>query len=199
MSNKTDNRSASEKIRDLEQGVISLFQTMDNLVRDVMTIKDILKVLDNKVNSIVKAASSEQPINDDVIRKIMIENNVEEMSNRVKNWVAQGFMSAAEQITDNSFVVLREIADDGTIVNPRYQFVYSQLKATNPLVCEKILGLKVGETTQVQEGQYRLQVAEVYDITKAETPQPAAEAAPAEAAPAPAQEAPQADQPAAQQ
>lgn len=177
-----DNRSASQKITDLENAMVSAYQTMDNMARDLTTIKDALKLLGNKVDSIVKASASGEPLSDEVISKIMIQNNCEELAQKVKVMNAQGILAPQEQVADDSFIVGSELNDSGETVNPRLQFA---LFALQPELREKFKGAKSGDVLNLQEGKLKFKVAEIYQIQQpkpAEAPAPAE--TPAEAAPA---------------
>lgn len=192
MSNQkpADNRSASQKISDLENALMSLYQTADNMARDVMTLKEAIKLLGNKVDSIVKASSSGEAINDAVISRIMVENNCEELANKVKTMVAQGVLASQEQVAEDSFVVGEEVNEQGEIANPRLQFA---LYALQQDLRDKFIGAKAGDLLSLQEGKLKFRVSEVYQIQQpkaAEEPTEEATTAPAEATQeAPAQEA----------
>lgn len=176
-----DKRTASQRIDDLERGLMSLYQTADSMARDLMTIKEAIKLLGNKLDSVVKASRGGETLTDEVIARIMVENNVEELKEKVANLVNQGILVAAEEVAPSSFVVGRELAEDGSIQNPRMQFVVSAL---DPSVKDKFPGAKLGQVLVLQEGKWQFEVQEIYNIV---TPQlatePAAEAV-QEAAPA---------------
>lgn len=186
-----DTRSASQKIQDLEGAMISLYQTADNMARDLTTVKEAIKLLGNKVDAIVKASNSGQALSDDVISKIMIQNNCEELSQKVKVMVAQGILAAAEQVAEDSFVVGEEQNDLGETVNPRLQFA---VYAIQPELREKFIGGKVGDVLNLQEGKLKFKVAEIYKIQQPKQPEaapaPAAEAASEQTAAAPAESTP---------
>ncbi|NJO48294.1 MAG: hypothetical protein HC840_01100 [Leptolyngbyaceae cyanobacterium RM2_2_4] len=177
MSNQqADKRTASQRIDDMERGLMALYQTADNMARDLMTVKEAIKLLGNKLDSVVKASSRGEALTDEVIAKIMVENNVEELKEKVTNLVNQGVLVAAEEVGPNSFIVGRELADDGTVQNPRMQFVVSALQ---PEVRDKFPGAKAGQTLELQEGKWKFEVQEVYNI---QTPEQAAPQAQAEQA-----------------
>lgn len=172
----SDNRSATQRIQDLENAVMSLFNVNDNLARDVMTLKEAIKLLDNKVNSIVKASTAGEPLTDAVLTRIMVENNVAELAQKVTNMVSQGFLQAEDQVSENAFVVGSEHSEDGTVINPRLQFA---LKAVTPETQAKLLGMKVGDTLKNQEGKMNFKLLESYKIVIPQEAAPAAPAAPA--------------------
>lgn len=193
----TDNRTASQKIQDLENALISLYQTADNMARDLGVIKEAIKLLGNKVDSIVKASASGEAITDEVIGRIMVENNVEELANRVRNMVVQGVLAPQEQVGADSFIVGQELNDEGKVENPRLQFALGALK---PELQEKIKGARAGDTLTLEEGKLKFKVLESYQIQQPKAPEapaaapeaapatstaPAAEAAPAAQATAP--------------
>lgn len=168
---QADKRTASQRIDDMERGLMALYQTADSMARDMMTIKEAIKLLGNKLDSVVKASNNGEKLSDEVISRIMVENNMEELKEKVTNLVAQGVLVAAEEVGPNSFVVGRELADDGSVANPRMQFVVSALEES---VRSKFPGQKVGQTLELQEGKWKFEIQEVYSI---QTPQaPAVEA-----------------------
>lgn len=168
MSNQKQ-RSATDRLNDVEQGVMSIFQALDNMARDMMLIKDAIKLLGNKVDSVVKVAG----LSDDAISAGMIENNVAELKGKVDSLIEQGILAAQELIDLQSFIVVREVDDAGKVVNPRLQFT---VNAIAPEVSEKLVGAKVGALIDVKEGSLKVEVLEIYGI---QTPK-AAEAPAAE-------------------
>lgn len=173
----SDNRTATQKIADLENGVMSLFQVNQNLTRDVAMLKDALKLLDNKLNSMAKALNGGEQPTDEVLTRIMTQNNVEELAQKVSNMVNQGFLVKEEQISENSFVVGSELDATDALVNPRLQFA---LKAIAPNFQEKLLGSKPGDVLLLEEGKLRFKVLESYLIQEPKAPEaaPAAEEVP---------------------
>lgn len=184
-----DTRSASQKIGDLENAVMSLYQTVDNMARDLGTIKEALKLLGNKADSIVKASASGEPMSNDLIAKIMIQNNCEELAEKVKNMIAQGILTSQDQVGEDSFLVGSEENETGETVNPRLQF---GLYALQPELREKFVGAKVGDVLNLQEGKLKFKVLEVYQIQQPKAPEATAAAAAETAAPAADQSAPSA-------
>lgn len=167
MNNQTEKRTASQRIDDMERGLMGLHQTMGNMVRDLMTVKEAIKLLGNKLDSVVQASVRGETINDDVIAKIMVENNVQELKDKVSSLIDQGILVLSEEIEANSFVVGRELSEDGDVKNPRIQFVVSQLPEE---VKDKFPGSKVGQVLDLQEGKWKFEVQEVYKIQTPELP-----------------------------
>lgn len=167
-----DKRTATQRIEDLERALMSLYQTADNMARDLMTIKDAIKLLGNKLDAVVQA-SERGTVNNDVVAAIMVENNVSELKSKVDNLVAQGILAAEEAITDKSFVVGREVDSEGKVVNPRLQFTMGALP---PETSAKLVGGMPGQVITLQEDKLKFEVLETYAI---QTPK-ASEEAPAE-------------------
>jgi hypothetical protein len=165
----SDKRNASQRIEDLERALMSLFQTCDNMARDLTLVKDAVKILGNKVDAIAKAAG----ISDDTISAIMVENNVAELKGKVDTLVSSGVLVLTDTAGDSSFLVGSEINEEGTVVNPRLQFALSALQGE---LQEKLKGSKAGDVITLQEGKLKFQVQEVYNIQTPTT----SEEAPAE-------------------
>ena len=169
-----DKRTASQKLEDIEGGLINLYQTVDNMARDLMTAKEAIKLLGNKSDAICKAILNGEKPSDEVISRIMVENNVSELKEKVQKLVSDGVLEAAEEISPNSFVVGRELAEDGTIQNPRMQFVVSALGAE---IKDKFPGNKIGQVVNVQEGKWNFEIQEIYNIVTPPAPSEAADPA----------------------
>lgn len=164
-----DKRTASQKIDDLERGLMALYHTADNMARDMQTIKDAIKLLGNKLDSVVKASNNGEKLSDEVLARIMVENNIEELKEKVTNLVTQGILVAAEEVTAQSFIVGREMKEDGEVANPRMQFVVSAL---NPEIKDKFPGSKVGDTLVLQDGKWKFEILESYNIVTPAPPAP---------------------------
>lgn len=166
MEQKQDKRNASQKIEDLERALMNLYQTADNMARDMMTIKEAIKLLGNKLDAVVKATSSGQELNDEVLAKIMVQNNVEELASKVSDLVNKGVLKSSTEVTPTSFVVGRELSEDGTVQNPRMQFVVSGLQGE---VRDKFPGAKPGEVLTLEEGKWKFEILEVYEVSTPES------------------------------
>lgn len=171
------NRSASQKITDLENALLSLYNLADSLTKDFNTLRNAMKLLNNKVNSMVKASVNGEEMTDAVLERIMVENNCEELAQKVTSMVSQGIVAAEEQVSENSFIVGSEIDDTDKVINPRLQFA---LKALPAELQAKLLGTKAGDTVLLEEGKLKFKVLESYKIQEPKLATEVA-AAPAEA------------------
>lgn len=157
-----DTRTAAQKINDLEGAMGELFNTINNMARDLTVAKDAIKLLGNKADAIVKASASGQPLTDEVLSKIMIDNNVEELKNKVSQLINMGLLKAEEKPGPNSFVVGFETSADGSIANPRLQFALNQLN--KPELINKFQAAKVGDVLELEEGKNKFTLQESYEI-----------------------------------
>lgn len=199
-----DTRSASQKINDLENALMSLYQTADNMARDLMSIKDALKLINNKLESVIQASAAGEQLTDEVINKFMVQNNCKDLAEKVKSMVVQGILAPTEQVADNCFIVGVELDDAGEVINPRLQFAVMAIK---PDYRDKLRGGKAGDSIRYDDARPRYKITEIYQVQQPKQPEAAPEqstseaptdapvaaapaeapAAPAEAAPAPAQ------------
>jgi hypothetical protein len=174
-----ENRTATQKIADLEQAAMSLFNVNDNFSRDLMNLKEAIKLLDKKVNAVVQATTAGEALSDEVLTRIMIQNEVEELTRKLERMVTLGALSPETTVSENSFVVGCELDDEGKIHNPRMQFA---LKALPKEIQDKIVGAQAGDTLRLAEKKLRFRVLESYKI---ETPPAPTEATETETAPSP--------------
>lgn len=162
-----DKRTASQKIDDLENAVRGMYQMADNMARDLMILKDAVKLLGNKLQSVVQLLGSGSAVTDESITQKMIENNVSELREKVEKLIADGVLEASSEVTDSSFVVGRELAEDNSVVNPRLQFA---LSALNEDLRTKIKAGKIGDVITLQEGKLKFELLEVYSIQSPKAP-----------------------------
>ena len=186
----TDKRTATQRIEDLEQIAMSNLQTLNAMAKDIGLLKDAVKLLGNKTDSIVKVISSGGALSDQSISETMIANNVTELQGKVANLVTQGILAASERVTTNSFVVGQEVDENGKVVNPRIQFT---LGTVPPEAKEKLLGAAVGDRVSFGDGKLKFDVLESYEIQEPKAPtaedgstgsSPSSEASASESAPA---------------
>lgn len=173
-----DKRNPSQKIEDLEQAVFSIYQTLNVMGRDIEIIKEAIKLLGTQANASMRAAERGIPATHANVDELATEIKIEGMIKIVKDMISNNIITPSETITEESFVVGRDLdKDDSTIVtNPRNQFA---MQAVQPEARAKLIGLKAGDVIQLTEGYNKLEVLEVYQVG---VPTPAAEVLTTEAA-----------------
>ena len=132
MAENKDNRTATQRIEDLEKMVVLLYQSNSELVAavqnfqrflgDMGLVKDALKLLNRKAEAIVQAASESSGITAASVSELVIKMNVEDLKNQVEGYLASGQIEPTDSVTATSFVVCEESNSDGVVVNPRIQF-----------------------------------------------------------------------------
>lgn len=158
---ETTKKSASQRIEELEVAVGQLYSVSDFMVKDLTTLKNAIKLLNNKVSAMVEATRSGKDLTDEVLDSIMIENNVKELDSKVKEMITNGIVSSEESVSENSFIVGSESDENGKVVNPRIQFA---IKALNQNFQEKLIGKKPGETVSFEENKLTFKILESYKI-----------------------------------
>lgn len=163
MTNQPEKKqlTASQRIDNLENAVMGMYQTVDNMARDLLTLKSAVQLLDNKLSAVVKASNQGEALTNDVLDRLMQQNNAESLKSKVDAFVAQGILVPAESVKQNSFLVGRELAEDGTVVNMRIQFVVASAQKEAQ---DKLVGAKVGDVVSFEEGKPKLEVLEVFDV-----------------------------------
>jgi hypothetical protein len=178
MSDTENKKSATERLTDLENAmtqVVQAMQPVELMARDLMGVKEALKLLNNKLDATIKSVNQGGPITEESLSKFMIENNVKELTDKVSKMVADGVLAASDTVGKESFVVINEADATGNVVNPRMQFLLSALQHEE--VRSKLEGSKVGDSIKVGDQGASINVLETYNIV---TPQAAT--APAESA-----------------
>lgn len=182
-------KTATERLELLENTVNSIIQAVQplgNMSQDLMGLREAVKLLNNKLDAVVKSINTGTQLTDENLGQIMTDNNAKELEGRVSKMVSDGLLASSDTVGKDSFVVINEQDESGKIVNPRMQFLLSALQ--NDEIRGKLEGAKVGTNIAVGDKGGSLNVLEAYNIV---TPQ-AAEAA-SEAPTEAAQETPAAD------
>jgi hypothetical protein len=205
MSNNTDNRTATQRIEDLEKVVTMLYQAtaqLDGAVKalgglqgDMVLVKDALKLLNKKTEATIQVAKAETGISVESVTALVTEMNVTDLKAQVAGYLANGHLAPADEVADNSYVVAEETNADGTLANPRIQFRVDTLDKDTAAALK---GKKVGDTASFGGDKFGAKILEIYTLTEpkaADSAEPAAETpaatetAPADAAPAASTEA----------
>lgn len=186
MSDKTDNRTATQRIEDLEKVVTILYQSigqstagLKNLASDMSLVKDALKILNKKTEAIIQLASESTGITVDGVSNAIVKMNVEELGAQVAGYVSSGHLTASEEVADDSYLVCEEFNAENVVVNPRVQFrLDSQDQATR----DSFKGKKAGDTVSFGENKLGAKILEIYALTEPKASEALApETAPTEA------------------
>ncbi len=191
MSENTDKRTATQRIEDLEKVITVLYQTVSqfkagldslpNLQGDMGLVKEALKLLNKKTEAIIQVAAPETGITANSVSALVVKMNVEDMTAQVAGYVASGHLVAAEEIADNSYLVVEESNADGAIANPRIQF---RLDSQDPATSAVLKGKKVGDVVSFGENKFNAKILEIYSLAEPKAPEAAAPVETAPAAPA---------------
>jgi hypothetical protein len=187
-----DTRTASQRIEDLEKVVTMLYQAAaenkngvegaHRALGDLPLIKEALKLLNKKTEAIIQTATPETGITVKSVSDLVVKMNVEDLQGQVKQHLANGDLTPADEAGDDSYLVCEEFNKDGTLANPRIQFrMDSQDEANRAL----IKGKKVGDTVEFGENRFDAKILEIYTIVPRKAPGQAPAAAPAADASAP--------------
>jgi hypothetical protein len=162
MSNNDKKLNAAQRLESLEKAMVLMDKTIHELYKSIEGLRLAGKTLSNKVDSIISASSQGQQVNDDVVNKIMTENNVQELKQRIESLKASGQLAQGEEINELSLMVLREVdPDTGEVANPRVQIAYQLLAESTK---ELLKGKKSGDVIAMGEDKLNLEVLEVYNI-----------------------------------
>jgi uncharacterized coiled-coil protein SlyX len=162
MSDNNKKLNAAQRLESLENAMALVDKTIHELFKSVENLRLAGKTLSNKVDSIISASSQGQQINDDIINKIMIENNVSELKERIEKLKASNQIIDGSEIGDMSLMVLREIdPDTNEVANPRVQIAFQLLAEPTK---ELLKGKKAGDIISMGENKLNIEVLEVYNI-----------------------------------
>ena len=153
------------------------------MANDLTGFREALKLLNNKLDALVKTLNQkETQVSEEDLNKFMVQNNVDELTRKISDMVKSGLLAASDTVTNGSFVVINEQGKDGTILNPRMQFVVSALQHEE--VRSKLEGSKVGANIPVGDQGGSINVLESYDVVAPAAPEATATPAVTETTPA---------------
>ena len=176
MSKEKKGPSAGERLSALERTVVPAVQRlgelemlMFNLSRENEILKDALQLLNDKQLAVISLANDGLPLSDNNINEKIVKLKELDLKQRMEALVENGHIEASEEITSNSFVVARELNKDGTVNNPRIQFMTARLvEEIQARFLEKKVGdLVVGE----KEESLDMEIMEVYSFIEQELAQ----------------------------
>lgn len=170
-------KNAAQRIASVEKSLQALSEntssalnqinksTMDKiniLADEIDKLANSLKSINKRLNAVLETTQTK-----DTVNQMMVEDAVKELKGKVEELVKLGAIERDDQlpITDRTFVVGREISEDGSEVNPRVQFATASLQEE---LQTKLLGKKVGDVVKFDEGQPAFEITEMYRIKEIE-------------------------------
>jgi len=162
-TNENKTLTAAQKIEGLEKAFGSVDQTIFNLTRQVHSLQDALILLNDKVTAMVVALTNGSTVTEELLDQINKQLKVTEMKEKVNNLLNEGTLVKSEEVTKNSFLVVREIdVENGKVINPRLQFI---ARVLNEESLNLVLGKKAGDSIKFSEnGSVVIEIEEIYEI-----------------------------------
>ncbi len=165
MSKQNENKqmTAAQRLLGLEQSVSALDQALYNQAQQLSMIRDALSMLNEKVNAMITLSSLGQSFSDAAIDQVIEQKRVEDMKKKVDSLLEAGSLQKAEEVSNKSFLVVREMnGETGNVINPRLQFAVSIL---NQESLTKLLGKKAGDSVKfAEENPAIVEIEEIYDV-----------------------------------
>ena len=125
---------ASERLSAIESTLVptqrrvgELEMIVFNLSRENDILKDALQLLHEKLESVIVLSNEGKSLSNNNINEKVVMLKEQALKDRVDDLVNAKQITAAEEVTDNSLVVARELNKNGTVENPRIQFLTSRL------------------------------------------------------------------------
>lgn len=141
------------------------------LARENDILKDAVGLMNQKLDATIQLSREGLEITDETLEERIVQMKVDKMEQSVKKLLEENKIELAQDVTEDSLVVSRELNKDGTVANPRLQFIPSRLHEQTR---EKFVGKKSGDlVTGDGEDSLDVEIFEVYNFV-----QPKQEAAP---------------------
>jgi len=155
--------TAVQKIGLLEEKLINHEKNFIILAQENDKLKNLITSLAKRLNATIRAGEVEGGITNKSVNDMIVKDNVKELEGKVTFLQEQGVLKLNNEaaITTQTFVVGRELDEDGKELNPRVQFAIGSL---DKKIQDKLVGYKVGDLLRLEEGDPELEILEIYEI-----------------------------------
>lgn len=160
---------ASERLSAIESALIptqrrvgELEMILFNLSRENEILKDALQLLHEKLESVIALSNEGSPLTNENINEKVVLLKEQALKDKVTQMVDAGQIAKTEKVTENSLVVARELNKNGTVENPRIQFLTSRLIQE---LQDKFIDKTVGDLIKGDEDKLDLEIMEIYNVT----------------------------------
>ena len=161
--------TSTQKLAALEDKAMAHERNFLVLADEIDQLKVLIQGLNKRLNAAIKAGETEDGLSNQSVQDIIIEENEKELKGKVDFLVEQGLLKklGKKEVADiKSFIVGKEVdSESGKVVNPRAQFSVGSL---SPDLQEKVIGLKLGDSTSFREEDPDFVVTELYSIVDPE-------------------------------
>jgi len=167
-------KTAAQRLSNLEDTLVGTLKALGAVDNEQSMIKEALSLLGAKLDAMTKLLQANNPqLTDAAMSNLMIEGKANKMSADTQQAVSNGVLVSTDVVTENCFVVGREVEDNGNVINPRIQFTVESAKEQ---FRARILGAKVLDRILVEEGKAKLELLEIYSINQPKAPEQSAPA-----------------------
>ena len=154
--------NATQRLAAVEQ-LMSGYDSKFNIIADELDkLSAYVNNLTRRLNATIQAGE-DGGITSDSVKQIIICENVKDLEGKVDMLQQNGVLSRNDEmvIADNSFIIGREIDDEGNVVNPRLQFLVGSIEQSYK---EGLLGKKLGDTYKGKDSSITLEITEIYEV-----------------------------------
>jgi len=156
--------TASQKIKALEDKLMSHEKNFLILADEIDGLKTVISGLTKRLNATISAGEAEEGISNKSVNDLIVQDNVKELKGKIDFLLEQGVLEKPEEgikTAQDTFVVGREVDEEGNTVNPRVQFAIGSL---DPELQKQLIGFSVGDKILLREGDPQLEVSEIYKV-----------------------------------
>lgn len=156
-----------DKLMQAQQRVGQLEMMVYNFSRESEVLKEATQLLHQKLDAVVNLVNSGGQLTENNINDAITKANADSLKTKTDQLVESGALKQVDEVTKDSFVVIRELDKDGKLVNPRLQFLLSRVVEE---IQNKFVGKKVGDLVVGPEDKLDGEIMEIYDVVKEEQP-----------------------------
>lgn len=154
--------TAAQRIEVLEKTTAAIRQMIEVMANEMDKIQQSQLALAERLDATLKVSSAGQ-ISEKAVDQFVVEKKIKEMADTVEALVKQGALVPADEITENSFVIGKELTKEGEVISARTQASTQSLAQP---IREALVGKKKGDLISFEQNELSFMVEEVYSVAK---------------------------------
>lgn len=167
---KENKLTAAQRLEQVEAQLANLTNVFSKQIQILADENDrnrsLIFSLSKRINAVITAAEKNS-LHAEEVNKILLDDTVKELESKVQYLVNMGVLVLNNEleISNQSFVVGRDLNAEGEVINPRVQFAVGSLDEN---LKSKFISKKAGDLLDNEDGT-AFEVQQVYEIVNPNT------------------------------
>lgn len=180
-------KSATEQVKELQEKVELLSDTLNQsldamrsiiirVAQSANTIADLesrLQKVELRESALQQLLSKNGTIDLEALKQQAVDLNIEDMTRKVESMVKSGTFVVQEEVSDDSFIVFKELSKDGQEYSTRTQMAVANMANGD---ADKLRGRRIGDLVDMGENRTNVFIQQIFKIVTAQPAQQVEEA-----------------------